>query len=176
MIMEKFFIIENEKLIGEIQKYEKQTMLIFSVMEKMREEFGIETKSVGLTTRFFAIKPTEGDREKFKKSLNKNGTEFRKNSKISKRFFELVEHFEIGDMYKPDYFGYTSVLGRSQQRMFQHKGVYYGSITTANYAFTMTDGFVEIPGSEFYKIMKKEKECVQLRRYVLCLKITLITI
>lgn len=156
--MGKYFVVnEDSGLHADYFAWKGNHKKILDAIEKVREEFGIETKQFYLDQKRLHIHPSENDSKKFKDMMKKGGWgEFKKNSEPSKMWVELVK--DILQFKKPQLFYYFDMLGhRWRERLFDIDGKLYGSIES-DQEVKMPDFVTEIKASEFYKIIEDYEE------------------
>lgn len=84
---------------------------------------------------------------------------FKKNSKQSKRWIELVKEHNITYNHPPRMtWGYIDIgCGRVSSSVVKIEGVIYSTLEYDN-DFILPEGFNEIKASEYHKILEKEDE------------------
>ena len=123
-----------------------------AVFGKVADTFGIETSKFYLAKDRLKIVPTEGDKEKFKKDLMKDGECFRKNSEMSKQWREGVAH--LYHMVKPaPTFYIAEYVPKATTRLFEVGDVLYCSIET-EYRISIPDWAIPMKASDFYKVLE----------------------
>ncbi|APC82195.1 hypothetical protein [Clostridium botulinum] len=176
--MEKAFIVSKEsELFKDIEKYKKLRNKQRKFINKFFEENGIEANQYRVSgdgfcnvpfekyeeTITLCIIPTDKDKEKFSKVLNKPDERylqaFRKTSKIAKDFRkQIVDEHIVINLYQPrmsDYFESIGFYGCGFT-LFEHKNIMYLRV---NSEFLKEDdipkGLTEIRLSEFYKVREE---------------------
>ena len=160
---EAFYKITSEKFIKAEQEYQSKKKQFMKVFDRLAEEFGIETDEVYLTIVEFEIVPTKNDREKFKEQFKKDTSTFKRNSKVGKRFKELIEEQQIQRFHRPKLWDYVNTpYGRRSSRYTEIDGVYYGTLGTEEAIKKQVEGFEEMKASVFYKIIEDYNERVKV--------------
>ncbi|HEY8805698.1 MAG TPA: hypothetical protein VIM42_11455 [Clostridium sp.] len=126
------------------------------------DKYEIDTHSYYCSNSAFYIVPTEKDLEKFGKILCKpvdNGLmAFKKTSKINKAWVDLLEEKQIAPTHKPFIqFYFDRGYGKTRNRLFNIGDTVYCSFE-GEHDFSNPEGFEEIKGSEFFKIVEEENE------------------
>lgn len=180
--MEKFYIVKNEKLISESNAYAKNLETRNEFITDFFERFGIDGKKYNVMGSGFInhpfddedkkeiclyIEDTEKNREKFSKDFKQckytGVCEFKKSSKVLKAFQqECVDKKIIINLYKPEVGCYFKEFefGGYRSHFFKYEDKYYLRIedVKSNSLDSITpiaDGFEEIKGSEFYRILEQ---------------------
>ncbi|ENJ9653510.1 hypothetical protein AB2T14_001118 [Clostridium botulinum] len=176
--MEKAFIVSKEsELFKDIEKYRKLEKQQREFINKFFKENNIEANQYRVSGDGFCnvpfedyeetitlyIIPTDKDKEKFGKMLNKPGKRylqaFRKTSKIAKDFRkQIVDEHIVINLDQPrigDYFKSISWFGCNFS-LFEHKNIMYLRVNSE--ALKEDDnpkGLTEIKLSEFYKVQEE---------------------
>ncbi|HID0795987.1 TPA: hypothetical protein ACXDAB_003424 [Clostridium botulinum] len=176
--MEKAFIVNKEsELYKDIEQYRKLENQQREFINKFFKENGIEANQYRVSGDGFCnvpfekyektialrIIPTDKDKEKFSKVLNKPDERclqaFRKTSKIAKEFRkQIIDNHIVVNLYQPrigDYFESIRWMGCNFS-LFEHKNIMYLRV---NSEFLKEDdipkGLKEIKLSEFYKAQEE---------------------
>ncbi|ENK0837089.1 hypothetical protein AB2Z22_000395 [Clostridium botulinum] len=176
--MEKAFIVSKEsELYKDIEKYRKLENQQREFINKFFKENNIEANQYrvsgdGLCNVAFEeyeetitlyVIPTDKDKEKFSKMLNKPDKRclqaFRKTSKIAKDFRkQIVDEHIVINLYYPrvgDYFESISFY-RCGFTIFEHENCVYLRIKSDSLkGDDIPDGFKEIKLWEFYKMQEE---------------------
>lgn len=186
--MEKFFkVAEGAKPYADYDLWMNENKKVNKVVCEFLDKHGIEARQYfyskdGISGEaakqgdekqfWFGIVPAGEDLERFKRHLNKprdgNRYYFKKGSTLYKEFAQMAIENQLRSIRKPSAGGidgyYDCNWCSSKTRLFLHDGVLYGSIECENLGAPKVNGIIEIPGSEFYKVleavetMKKERE------------------
>lgn len=156
--MEKFYTVNPDfELYKEYFQYWNDAIKLNRIVAKFLPENGIETKQYYSSGNGLWIVPTENDKSKFAKQLSTKVEAqglrmFKANSQINKAFNLAMDGFM--PTWKPIVQFYFGGGGKgSKYRLFHVGDVLYCSFD-APYEFKNPDGFVEMMGSEFYKVME----------------------
>lgn len=154
--MNKYFEVKPDcELYREYFAHEKAKLKIALAFREVREKFGIESKEFFPYKDRLCIVPTVSDKGNFLNIMNKTHYgEFRRNSKVSKMWVELVkniEHFERPELL----YYFPSLIGhRWKERLFHVGEKLYCSIESDGGEISTPDFVVEMKASEFYKIIE----------------------
>lgn len=154
--MIKYFIITHEKYKQEYEKYRRDFEKFNNIFDIMQKEFGIETTRYYPTLDMFGIDPTPADLEKFKSDMKKEKEFFKKNSKQSKRWVELIKEHNITCNHVPEMtWDYIDIgCGRVRSSVVEIKSVIYGTLEYDK-DFVLPEGFNEIKASEYHRILEE---------------------
>lgn len=156
--MERFYIVTPEsELYDEYEKYWSDANTMNEIVKEFMPEHHIETTSYYADGDSLWIVPTKSDDEKFKTQLIKNSDsnglrKFKANSKIGKAWVARLNGFR--PKRKPFVQFYFTARSGGGYRVFKHNGMLYCSYSCDS-DFLNPEGFTEIKGSEFYKIMEE---------------------
>lgn len=162
--MEKYFEVKQNS------DFYKKYFNFVDVSAKLNELFrqfaadnGIETKTYYQTTERLVIEPTERDKFKFRGLFKQNSdTDFKKTSGISKRWVALCKEHELQTPRKPNLLWDSDCRIGSYNigsRLFHIGEKLYGSINNKCDAnIELTDDFIEMKASEFWKIIEDADE------------------
>ena len=156
--MEKFFIVQDGcALYKDYFAWKKNSHEQFELINGFLLEHGILANLYLDSKEQLAIVPTNSDLEQFRTQFTAtaaNGLRFfRRNSAIGKAWREFSKNRTV--LYKPCPSMYLNdVCGSFRTRLFDYNGVLYCSVESENDFTFVGDGYKEIKGSEFYKIME----------------------
>lgn len=160
--MEKFYIIqEGSRLHTDYWRWKDSISVNNRIVNDFFKRYRIEATQYWISNNQIGIMPTENDENKFENQFTKYASEnglylFKRNSVVGKDWIRQAENMKI--YHKPFPSWYNSYLtGRSSSRLFDHKGILYCSIS-AEKINVENNGFQEIKGSEFYKILEEIME------------------
>lgn len=159
--MEKFYIVtEQSRLHKDYFEYKNNAKRIKELVNEFTDKHTIETHLYYPSNSGIAIVPTKNDKELFDKMLNKSVGEglrfFKKNSKISKDWINLLDINNIKVINKPMVgFYIRGLLGKHRTRLFDVEGILYCSVDTDVQEINCPEGFTEIKASEFYKVIEE---------------------
>lgn len=161
--MEKFYIItEESNIYKKYFDYNQNIKDVNEIVKSVMENSGMETTNYSIGDGYFVIYPTQNDVIKFRSMLKKDAdidstSEFKKSSKIYKEIFSKLDDVNLKVLGKP-YVPFNSnirISGKTSSRLFDYNGKLYCSIDAKEQnEFNNPDKFIEIKGSEFYKIME----------------------
>lgn len=165
--MERFFIVKDQRLIGEYEKYKEMLQAMNKCFKDFAEKHGIEAEWYYPSTRELGIVATKSDLEKFGSQIKK-GTDglFRANSKMAKEWVTICKENNLETPRKPTWI-MVHMIGESSEgfqnrfrsRMFDLDGVVYGSYQIdRDWELSNTEAFQEMKASEFWKIVESAKE------------------
>lgn len=165
--MERFFIVKNQTLVDEYNKYKNAGQVMNDRFCDFAEKHGIEADSYYPSTTQLRIVPTDADREKFVSQMSKvtDGL-FRANSAMAKEWIAICEENNLKVLQKPTYL-MAHLIGESSggfqnrfyARMFDIDGVVYGSYQIdRDWELDNVDSFQELKASEFWQIVESAKE------------------
>ena len=159
--MEKFFIVKNEVLAGQVKEFESMRKKVDAAFGEFAKEHGIETSRYYQHTSQLRIVPSEKDIQKFMYQLKIDKETFKKNSAINKAWVELCKAKELKTPNKPVWELAELIDGhnyRFRSRLFSLNGEVHGSFES-DCDFTLPEEhFVELKASEFYKIIEDSNE------------------
>lgn len=162
--MEKYFEVKKDS------DFYKKYFAFVDSSAKLNELFrefsadnGIETKTYYQTTERLAIEPTERDKFRFRGLFKQNSnTDFKKTSKISKKWVTLCKERGVTTPRKPNLLWDSDCNIGSYNigsRLFHIGEKLYGSINNKCEAnIELTDDFIEMKASEFYKIIEENED------------------
>jgi hypothetical protein len=155
--MERFFIVhEGTELHTDYFSWLENAKKVNKIVNKFMNEMNIETDKYHASESNFYIVPTAKDIETFGKYLTKpiehRLRKFKSNSKINKRWLDMLEEEKIRILRKPDVRFYFNSSGRTRSRLFDIDGVLYTSIEP--YTGDVPKGFTELKASEFFKVIE----------------------
>ena len=161
---ERFFKVKKEHYIYknyfEWLEFGKN---ISKVFEELKKKVGLETNNFSPSERLFII-PTEKDLLKFDKDLSKKEypsglRSFKKTSTVQKEWEKLLKENNIKILHKPNIvWDFNYGVGRFRTKLFHYKDDLYCSIETEHLSKEVPEGYEEIKGSTFYKIIEQIKE------------------
>ena len=161
---ERFFKVKKEHYIYknyfEWLKFGKD---ISKVFEELQKKVGLETTNFSPSEGLIII-PSKNDLLKFEKDLTKKEypggfRSFKKTSTIQKEWNKLLKENNIKIIHKPSIvWDFNYGVGRFRTRLFHYKDELYCSIETEHLSKEVPEGYEEIKGSTFYKIMEKIEE------------------
>jgi hypothetical protein len=157
--MERFFeVTAASSLHKEWFEYKENDRRVRERFKKFAGEQGISANEYYVADDSVFIVPTETDKEKFGNALLRplgNGLcQFRKASKVSKAWVQGLKDADLRVISKPMLFWhFKSIQGKFQSRLFDQDGKVYCSMSPCKEDDT-PEGFVELKGSEFYKVME----------------------
>ena len=158
----KYYKITSENFISKAKEYKKEIEKLYKITDIIWDEFGIETRSFYPRVSEFKIEPTRNDVNKFREMLKKDGSTFKKNSLVNKRFEELVKEYQAKTPYRPMLWDYAAhTYGSMAASHFEIDGVHYGSLEIEGGGHKTVEGFEEMKASEFYKIIEDYEERVK---------------
>lgn len=162
--MEKYFEVKQDS------DFYKKYFDFLDMSKKVNEAFrqfakdnGIETEEYYQNTERLSIVPTEGDKIKFKGMFVANSdTDFKKTAPICKSWVSLCKEHGLKTPRKPNLLwdSYCNLGSYSVgSRLFHVGEKLYGSIDNkCNANIELTDDFIEMKASEFYKIIEESGE------------------
>lgn len=166
---EVFFKVKEDSDKGRLfRKFEASEAQIEYAWNKIKEEFGIETENYALVNFDLSIKPTLEDIKKFAEDFvnqsYENGSikKFSTKSPVGKRWKEITRGFSFER--RPSVPNWFIGFGNSKARIFDHKGIIYGSCAyESKFGLAEDDGsLINITEDEFlaviddYYAMEKE--------------------
>lgn len=158
--MEKYFEVkQNSDFYKKYFDYIDMSNKVNELFKQFAEDNGIETKEYYQDTERLVIVPTQEDRIKFKGMFIQNSdTDFKKTAPICKSWVNLCKENGLKSPRKPNLLWDSSCkLGsyRNSSRLFHIGEKVYGSIDNkCNADIELTDDFVEMKASEFWKIVE----------------------
>lgn len=156
--MEKYMEIRKDcQLYKDYFEWVENWDAIKSLLNGIKEKYGLESEGFYPYKDRFKIVPTENDNKKFASILKKTSYgEFKKNTEISKEWIAGVE--KIGRIKKPQLFFYFNLLGhRWKERLFHIGDKLYCSIESDG-EVSVPEFALEMKASEFYKIIEESEE------------------
>ena len=155
--MKRYFIVKNEELIRLTKEYESMRKKVNDAFTEFAKDNGIETKEYYQFVDKLMIVPTEKDYTTFKDMLKADGITFRKNSSVSKKWVVLCKEKELQKPDKPVW-ELQNLIGwniwRFRSNLFQLDDKVYGTFETDEDFSLPDEHFIELKGSEFYKIIE----------------------
>ena len=158
--MERYFEVkQNSDFYNKYFDYIDMSDKVNELFKQFSKDNGIETKEYYQNTERLVIVPTQEDRIKFKGMFVQNSdTDFTKTALICKSWVNLCKENGLKSPRKP------SLLWDSQcklgsystsSRLFHIGENVYGSLDNkCNADIELTDDFVEMKASEFWKIVE----------------------
>jgi hypothetical protein len=164
--MEKFYIITEESRIHRKYFEHKQSVKdINEVVKNVMESYDIETNYYAIDNGYFGIYPTKNDLSNLKKQLCKDSridslSFFKKNSQLYKELFERIRLSGLIFINKPLIQFEFEHCSKGRYRLFNIGDKLYASYES-NTDFNNPPGFIEIKGSEFYKIVEEYNNSIK---------------
>ncbi len=158
--MERFFeVTPASALHKEWIEYKENDRRVREQFKKFAGEQGISADEYYVADDSVFIVPTEADKEKFGNALLRpleNGLcQFRKASKVSKAWVQGLKDADLKVIRKPMLMLYLKARqGRFRSRLFDQDGSVYCSMDPCG--DDTPEGFQEMKGSEFYKLLEGE--------------------
>lgn len=158
--MEKFYTVNPDiDLYREYFQYWNDAVRLNKIVSKFLPENNIETKEYYANEHSLWIVPTENDKSKFSKQLSvkeesRGLRKFKSTSIIGKTWSLTMNGFVPA--WKPIVQFYFGGGAGARYRLFHIEDVLYCSFD-APYDFKNPNGFTEMSGSEFYKIMESSE-------------------
>ena len=158
--MEKYFEVkQNSDFYKKYFDFVDMSNKVNELFKQFAEDNGIETKKYYQNTERLVIVPTQEDRIKFKGMFVQNSdTDFKKTAPICKSWVNLCKENGLKSPRKPSLLWDSSCkLGScsTSSRLFHIGEKVYGSIDNkCNADIELTDDFVEMKASEFWKIVE----------------------
>lgn len=160
--MEKFFVVSDKSgLYYAYNKYLDNIPVLNEQVKEFMKNWEMETDKYACTSNRFYIIPTKNDMENFKTQLMSKCEEdgkfwgFKKSSIVGKSWInmgaEVIDRPWVGMYFK-------ECLGRTSSRLFKINGIIYCSFKNEFDVMDTPEGFVEIKGSVFYKIMEEHDD------------------
>lgn len=161
--MEKFFEVNRysdfyKKYFDFLDMSDK----VNELFKQFAEENNIETTQYYQNTERLSIIPTEKDKITFKGMFVSNSdTDFKKTAPICKRWIDWCKEHGLKTPRKPNLLWDSSCkLGSFSisSRLFHIEKKLYGSVDNkCNANIELSDGFIEMKASEFYKIIEESE-------------------
>jgi hypothetical protein len=158
--MEKFYTINKDiDLYREYFQYWNDANKLNRIVKKFLPEQGIESDQYYSNGNGLWIVPTDNDKVKFAKQLSKKEEsqglrQFKANSNINKSWNLVLDGFI--PTWKPIVQFYFGGGRGARYRLFHKEDILYCSFE-APYDFKNPEGFTEMSGSEFYKVIEECK-------------------
>lgn len=162
--MEKYFEVKKDSnFYKKYFDFVNMSDKVNELFKKFAKDNGIETKKYCQNTERLVIVPTQEDRIKFKGMFVQNSdTDFKKTAPICKSWVNLCKENGLTSPRKPTLLWDSSCkLGSYSisSRLFHIGENIYGSIDNkCNANIELTDDFIEMKASEFWKIVEDEEE------------------
>lgn len=162
--MEKYFEVKlNSNFYQKYFDFRDISDKVNELFKQFAKDNGIETRKYYQNIERLVIIPTEADKIKFKGMFVSNSdTDFKKTSSICKSWVKLCKEHGLKTPVKPNLLWDSSCeLGSYSisSRLFHIKEKLYGSIDNKCDAdIKMTDDFIEMKASEFWKIVEDEEK------------------
>lgn len=161
--MERFYIVPNEsKLAKDYVDFEQNLKEVNEQVKKVCDEFEIEADGYTIGEAFKII-PTKNDYNKFdsqftQKRFDYGLRQFKKNSEISKRLFELIsKNVNFGKVLQKPYVPFYFKCGmKTRSRLFREGELIYCSFESDE--IFGDDELVQITPNEFYSERRKYYE------------------
>lgn len=159
--MERYFIVtEESSLRKDWFEYRKNRSRIRELVKEFNRENDIDSDAYYVTETSFFIVPTDKDKEKFGSVLgspiNDGLQKFKSNTKVGKAWVKAVKDAGLKVLHKPRLIFYLRHEGgKYRSRLFDINDVVYCSIDPCQ--DEMPKGFIEIKGSEFFKIIEEHE-------------------
>ena len=172
--MEKYFEVKkNSDFYKKYFDYIDMSNKVNELFKQFAKDNGIETKKYYQNTERLVIVPTQEDRIKFKGMFVQNSdTDFKKTAPICQSWINLCKENDLKSPSKPSLLWDSSCkLGSysTSSRLFHIGENVYGSIDNkCNTDIELTDDFVEMKASEFWKIVEdaENKQAINHRIYL----------
>lgn len=161
--MEKFYRINQEHKIYELyREYKDMSHRVNEAFKEFSKEIGLEAPSYyQFTTSLSVVDLTQADREKFKEHFKAHAPgDFKKTSVYSKMWVKKCADLGLESPDRPRLWWYFNPNGKSRNRLVEVDGLLYASFES-DASFTAPKDFVEIPGSEFYRVIEEYNERVK---------------
>ena len=158
--MEKYFEVKKDSdFYKKYFDFIDMSSKVNELFKQFAKDNGIETSEYYQNTERLVIVPTQGDRIKFKGMFVQNSyTDFKKTAPICKSWVNLCKENGLKTPRKPSLTWDTLCnLGSysTSSRLFNIGEKVYGSIDNkCNADIKLTDEFVEMKASEFWKIVE----------------------
>ena len=158
--MEKYFEVkQNSNFYKKYFDYKNMSDKMNELFKQFAKEHGIETKEYYQNTDRLSIVPTREDRIKFKGMFVQNSnTNFKKTAPICKSWINLCKENGLVSPSKPSLLWNSPCkLGSYSisSRLFNIGERVYGSIDNkCDTDIELTDDFIEMKASEFWKIVE----------------------
>ena len=162
--MEKYFEVkQNSDFYKKYFDFVNMSDKVNELFKKFAKDNDIETKEYYQNTERLIIIPTQADIIKFKGMFVQNSdTDFKKTAPICKSWVNLCKENGLTSPRKPTLLWDSSCkLGSysTSSRLFHIGEKVYGSIDNkCNADIKLTDEFIEMKASEFWKIIEDEEE------------------
>lgn len=161
---EKFFtIVQSSDFYAAYVQYMNDLKLYRMAFREFLNTYEIEGTEYVPSDKIVMIVPTEYDLKNFDgmftKKIYEHGLRcFKRNSRITKEWLEIVKTKNLKVPVKPNYLCYGLVVtGRIFSRCFMIGEIMYGSIE-ADSDIELLDFMSEIKASVFWKIIEDEEE------------------
>lgn len=162
--MEKYFEVKKDSdFYKRYFDYIDMSDKVNKLFEQFVKDNDIETEEYYQNTERLSIIPTQADRIKFKGMFVQNSdTDFKKTAPICKSWVNLCKENNLTSPRKPKLLWDSSCkLGSysTSSRLFHIREKVYGSIDNrCDTDIELTDEFIEMKASEFWKIIEDEEE------------------
>lgn len=162
--MEKYFEVKKDSdFYKKYFDYIDMSDKVNKLFEQFAKDNDIETEEYYQNTERLSIIPTQADRIKFKGMFVQNSdTDFKKTAPICKSWVNLCKENNLTSPRKPKLLWDSSCkLGSysTSSRLFHIGEKVYGSIDNrCDTDIELTDEFIEMKASEFWKIIEDEEE------------------
>lgn len=162
--MEKFFeVSKDSEFYKKYFDFIELSNKVNEAFKKFAEKHGIETTSYYQNTKRLCIIPTDADKKKFSGMFMKNSdTDFKSTSTICKEWVSLCKELNLTSPRKPSLAWDSDCRLNSystRSRLFHIEDRVYGSIDNNNDSeIILTDEFIEMKASEFWKMIEDIEE------------------
>ena len=162
--MEKYFEVkQNSDFYKKYFDFVNMSDKVNELFKKFAKDNGIETKKYCQNTERLVIAPTQEDKIRFKGMFVQNSnTDFKKTAPICKSWVNLCKENNLTTPRKPNLLWDSSCkLGSYSisSKLFHIGEKVYGSIDNKCDAdIELTDEFIEMKTSEFWKTIEDEEE------------------
>ncbi len=167
--MEMYFKISNKKVIEAYELFEKNEKLLREAFRQISEELEIESNEYAAVTDRLRVRLSEDDIKRFEASLMKgSSTDFKRNSKESKRWRELMAEKNIDRPRRPQMWNYLpTYTGEMSSNIVKIDNQLYGYYQVNNNGIKINEeripeGFNEIKAWEYHKAIDEYNERLQL--------------
>lgn len=157
--MEKFYTIpKTHSLAKDYKSFQQNMSKINNLYIEFAKENGIETTTAFAIADRLEIEPTKNDIVNFKSHfLSGYVGKFKKTSPLCKKWIALCKENKLTNhkLTKPFVsFYFDRLFERNSYRLFIHNDTLYCWFECSS-DFDNPNGFIEIKGSEFYKVLEE---------------------
>lgn len=162
--MERFFKIKKDYCIyKDYFEWWNNLEIQKEAWKKFKAMVGIESDYVAFNENLIFV-PTENDVIKFgrflcKGDLGNGAKQVKRTSTLQKDWINFIKNNNVKLLHKPNIVFDFPMGGRVRSRLFHYGEDLYCSVDVeTNVEYEVPEGYEEIKGSEFYKIMEKIEE------------------